>query len=535
MINTYTSSHHMKSNPRVTYDNHSSASIDDYHRDFSDIWKRDADERSVFDLWLHVVDHAARVARAVRRQRPPEVIDDVADTSVWLMSFIAHCAATTKAIDQHVVFNCFPSDVIWNKYPGMCPGCFDSWILSLLDLRPGDDHQKKLAFSRENIEAALIGRANGDLAFLSCTCLTRIVTHDRDRELAMRLRTDLDRLRMWYAGLVRDRGKKIDTVVGIEDMFNAIYANVHHVLSLEIVAFHLLEEVGEATRALKDCYTYDDAREPFSSELHGARKELLLDELADVFGWLFATALKIRSTYGVHADEYRESITRRTVGDSGSRRSAIAFAEILWSKYGMTKTGANWDRLKCPGCNSAPCICGRDLKVDWNRAISPSQPEDLQMNGVSGSSTQKDLVFISYSHKDATWLDELQTMLKPLVRNQALSVWDDTKIGAGQTWKEEIEAALSRAKVAVLLVTPNFLASDFIADNELPPLLAAATSGGTQIIWIPVKPSMYTETPLADYQAAYDPSKPLISLSEADRSAALVNICNTIKKYAQGA
>jgi internalin A len=146
--------------------------------------------------------------------------------------------------------------------------------------------------------------------------------------------------------------------------------------------------------------------------------------------------------------------------------------------------------------------------------------------------TSRSGVFISYSHKDADWLKKLQTMMSPLIRNNTVAVWWDGKIKPSQKWREEIDKALASAKVGVLLVSPDFLASNFINDNELPYLLGAAERHAVKLIWVLLRNCLYDKTAIASYQAAHDVSKPLNSLRGARLDAALVAICKAIEEAA---
>src|ERR1043165_8652964 len=126
--------------------------------------------------------------------------------------------------------------------------------------------------------------------------------------------------------------------------------------------------------------------------------------------------------------------------------------------------------------------------------------------------TECQTIFISYSHKDRKWLDLLLTHLRPYMRQGLPDIWVDTEIKPGTLWQQEIEKALAKARVAILLVSANFLASDFIATRELPLLLTRAKRDDLAIMWIAASASAYKIIEISEYQAVNDPEKPLESL-----------------------
>ena len=84
------------------------------------------------------------------------------------------------------------------------------------------------------------------------------------------------------------------------------------------------------------------------------------------------------------------------------------------------------------------------------------------------------------------------------------------------------------AKVAVLLVSPEFLGSEFIQNDELPSLLNAEKSADLKVIWFPIKASVVDQTPIIEYQAAINPRKPLNGMRTPEQDEALVRIARMI-------
>ena len=147
--------------------------------------------------------------------------------------------------------------------------------------------------------------------------------------------------------------------------------------------------------------------------------------------------------------------------------------------------------------------------------------------------SERGTVFISYSHaeKDKAWLERLRVHLRPLERDGLIEHFDDTNIKPGADWRAEIMAALARAKIAILLVSADFLASDFIAADELPPLLKKAEAGGTIILPVILSPCRFTNTPaLARFQAVNDPRTPLESLTRAESEAVLLRVADAVEQ-----
>lgn len=137
-------------------------------------------------------------------------------------------------------------------------------------------------------------------------------------------------------------------------------------------------------------------------------------------------------------------------------------------------------------------------------------------------------IFISYSHSDKNYLDELKRHYKPI--EKFADFWDDSRIKPGTIWKNEIKKSIENANVAILLISADFFNSEFIEKNELPPLLNAAQKDGLTILTVILSPCMFEEYhEINQYQAINNPSLPLSDMSKSDRERIWVDLVRFVR------
>jgi WD40 repeat protein len=116
----------------------------------------------------------------------------------------------------------------------------------------------------------------------------------------------------------------------------------------------------------------------------------------------------------------------------------------------------------------------------------------------------RDVVFVSYSHHDAEWAQRVTVLLKPLVRSKRLRLWVDTEIRVGDAWHPDLIRAIEHCSIALLLVSADFLSSDFIMDQELPMLIRQ----GVRLAPVLVGDCLWKHVPeLEQVQWLHDPGR----------------------------
>lgn len=127
-------------------------------------------------------------------------------------------------------------------------------------------------------------------------------------------------------------------------------------------------------------------------------------------------------------------------------------------------------------------------------------------------------IFCCYAHADEQLLKKLRDHLKPQQRQGLIQIWHDRDISAGTEWELEIEEQLNTAQIILLLVSPDFMASDYCYTKEMQQALERDARGEVRLIPIILRPTDWQETPLGKLQALPKNGKPITTWSNRDEA-----------------
>jgi uncharacterized membrane protein HdeD (DUF308 family) len=127
-------------------------------------------------------------------------------------------------------------------------------------------------------------------------------------------------------------------------------------------------------------------------------------------------------------------------------------------------------------------------------------------------------LFFSYSHRDERYLDRLKTHLVGLSRQGLIEEWHDRKIAPGQEWDKAIDENLQASEIVLLLVTPDFMRSEYVSEKEIKKAIEKHERGEARVIPIIVRPADWHWAPFGQLQALPKDAKPITEWSNRDRA-----------------
>ncbi len=127
-------------------------------------------------------------------------------------------------------------------------------------------------------------------------------------------------------------------------------------------------------------------------------------------------------------------------------------------------------------------------------------------------------VFISYAHEDENFRRQLEVHLKVLERLGLIEIFDDQSLSGGENWRYEIRHHLEQASIILLLISADFLASNFIYELEMTRALERHMAGEARVIPILIRSALWNYTPIAQIQVLPSSGRPITSWLNPDEA-----------------
>ncbi len=142
-------------------------------------------------------------------------------------------------------------------------------------------------------------------------------------------------------------------------------------------------------------------------------------------------------------------------------------------------------------------------------------------------------IFICYARKDRAFLDELKSHLTLLQRQGHILVWHDGDISAGKEWEREIEKYLDTAQIILLLISPDFLASDYCYRKEMKRAMQRHEHSEARVIPIILRPVHWEDAPFGKLQALPLNGKPVTDAYWHSRDEVFYEVTSGIQKVVE--
>lgn len=141
-------------------------------------------------------------------------------------------------------------------------------------------------------------------------------------------------------------------------------------------------------------------------------------------------------------------------------------------------------------------------------------------------------VFCCYAREDQAMLEQLKKHLAPLQRQGQITIWSDTNIDAGVEWERELHQHLESADIILLMISPDFISSDYCYSTEMSRAIQRHNQGSARVIPVLLRPTFWQNAPFAKLQMVPADAEPVTNWP--DRDKAFHNITEQISQLIAG-
>jgi hypothetical protein len=178
---------------------------------------------------------------------------------------------------------------------------------------------------------------------------------------------------------------------------------------------------------------------------------------------------------------------------------------------------------QCGTANRSLARFCRECGFQLQRNLPPQQPAAMKIQRTID-------IVICYAHEDEALRSQLIKQLAVLRRKELITLWYDRDINAGAEWAHEIDTRMKKAHIILLLVSPDFISSDYCYGIEMEQAIKRHERGEARVIPIVLRHVYWQGTPLGKLQALPLDGIPIMTSNRQDPDEAFFKVAEGIRK-----